>query len=122
MSTAELILASTNAFLTLLLTGALGFVGISYRRERRLKIAEERLHDLRALWAATALASPMRIDDPVRQGAAEPLSPSEAAALDRALADWYYERGHGITLSGETQRMYLHLREGLRSFARSTET
>jgi hypothetical protein len=92
---ANLIVTSTIALIGL-------FVANSFRRQRRLKVAELRVEAYRKLWTMMETARPSRLMDGVG-----PLTEEEAGDLYMRMSHWYYKDGSGMLLTEETKRLYL---------------
>jgi hypothetical protein len=97
------------------------WLGASFHRQQRLKIADQRLEAYRALWELMEVARPTRTDEdnPVEKGG--PLTQKEALSLYKKMTHWYYGNGNGILLPDETKRLYLEAKKRLAGFAAGSE-
>jgi hypothetical protein len=107
MTTTELVTTSA-----ITLTGL--YLGYSFHRQQRLKIAEQRIDAYRKLWSLMESAKPSRLDPPESAG---PLSADEARALYDRVTTWYFEDGNGMMLTERTRAMYLEAKRRLGGYS-----
>ncbi|HEX2045452.1 MAG TPA: VOC family protein [Gaiellaceae bacterium] len=104
----------------LLVTTAVAVVGLylahGFRRQQRLRIAEQRVDAYRKLWSHMLVARPSRLDPPEHK---PPLKPGEAAALHAEMTAWYFEGGNGMLLPHDTRELYLEAKDRLGRYALS---
>jgi hypothetical protein len=92
------------------------YLAHSFRRNHRLRIAEQRLESYRALWELMEVARPTRKQP---WEGRRPLEREEAARLYNAMTHWYFGSGNGMLLTDRTKRLYLRAKERLGRYAAS---
>jgi hypothetical protein len=107
MNIAELVITTIIAVIGLYLAN-------SFRRQQRLRIAEQRLEAYRHLWSRMLVARPTRLEAPEELG---PLTRAEAATLYREMTQWYFADGNGMLLSDPSKEMYLLAKRRLGRYA-----
>lgn len=109
------------------ITSAVAVIGLylahSFRRQQRIRIAEQRVDGYRKLWGHMFVARPSRVEPPENLS---PLTPEEAAGLHAEMTRWYFEGGNGMLLPHDTRKMYLAVkrrmgRYGLESQGRAAD-
>jgi hypothetical protein len=95
------------------MTTALAIIGLylahSYRRQLRLRVAEQRLAAYRSLWSKMSFATPVRLTDWIDK----PLARKEREKLFQDFTAWYYENGNGMFLGDSTRCLYLRVKDNL---------
>lgn len=93
-----------------LILGVIGFyLAHSYRRKIALSVAEKRLVAYSTLWSRMTMASPVRVSE----WRDEPLTREEREKLFKDFTAWYYEKGNGMLLGGNTRNIYLRVKDNL---------
>jgi hypothetical protein len=96
-----------------LMTIALAIIGLylaySYRRQLRLREAEQHLAAYRGLWSKLSCATPVRLSEWMDK----PLARDELEKLFQDFTAWYYENGNGMFLGDSTRCLYLRMKNNL---------
>jgi hypothetical protein len=94
-----------------LLTAFIGLAGLylgnSYRRNLRVQLAERRLKAFSELWELTEAASPSL------ERIGQSISEDVRTGLYLQMAKWYYKKGNGLLVGGDTRDIFLAAKENL---------
>ncbi|MDJ0953666.1 MAG: hypothetical protein QNJ81_08300, partial [Acidimicrobiia bacterium] len=82
----------------------------NYRRQMKLRLADQRREAYARLWEITGVGAPTRLDGWGTRGR---LKPPERQQLYEALTDWYYAEGNGMLLTRTTRTVYLNTKHNL---------